>query len=111
MDELTKADEQIKATEEELGRFDSAFLEVDGESGTAAQFVRQAASKVEHAESEKEEVKQRSGGHMNERHDLQVCHLEKLNETIGSLIIFLSFHFRVTGPTASNKRICASSRI
>ena len=94
MDELAKAEEHIRATEAELGRFDSAFQEVDEESETAAQFVRQASSKVEHAESEKDEIKQRLDGHMNERHDLQVCHLEKLNETIGSLILFPSFHFR-----------------
>ena len=71
-DDLARADEQIIATEAELSRFDAAFQEAEEESETAAQVVRQANSKVEQAQSEREEAKQRSDGHMNERHDLQV---------------------------------------
>lgn len=76
-DDLARADEQIIGTEAELSRFDAVFQEVEGESETAAQFVRQANSKVEQAQSEREEAKQRSDGHMNERHDLQVLPSDK----------------------------------
>lgn len=71
-DELAQANEQIAAAEAELGRFDDAFQEVEGETETASQFVRQAQSKVEQADNEKEEIKNRSAQHMSERHDLQV---------------------------------------
>lgn len=71
-DELAQANEQIAAAEAELGRFDDAFQDVEGETETAFQFVRQAQSKVEQADNEKEEIKNRSEQHMSERHDLQV---------------------------------------
>ncbi|ODM18324.1 hypothetical protein SI65_06195 [Aspergillus cristatus] len=70
-DELAQTTEHIAAAEAELGRFDDAFREVEGESETAAQFVRRAQSKVEQADNEKEEIKNRSDQHMSERHDLQ----------------------------------------
>lgn len=71
-DELAQAIERISAAEAELSRFDDAFQEVEEETETAAHFVRQAQSKVEQADNEKEEIKNRSEQHMSERHDLQV---------------------------------------
>lgn len=105
MGELEKANEEITAIETELGGFDSAFHEVDQESESAAQCVRQANSKVEHAENEKVESQDKLEKNMNERHDLQVCYyLGCFNKIAGFLTLFVPFS-RVTGPTTSNKRI------
>lgn len=86
--ELEKADEEIRAIETELGGFDSAFHEVDQESESAAQCVRQANSKVEHARNEKAEIEEKLEKCMEERHELQVCYnLEFLNKIVGFLTI------------------------
>lgn len=104
-DDLARADEQIIGTEAELSRFDAVFQEVEGESETAAQFVRQANSKVEQAQSEREEAKQRSDGHMNERHDLQVLPSDKSKpRPIFSNLFFFPFALLCYFDRPSNAR-------
>ena len=110
-DDLARADEQIIATEADLSRFDAVFQEVEGETETAAQFVRQVNSKVEQAQSEKEEAKQKSDGHMNERHDLQVLPSGKSKpKPIFSNLLFSFVLLFLTGPATPDQRLYENSR-
>lgn len=73
-DGLAKADEQIATAEAELHGFDTALQEAGTESEAAAEFVRQAAAKLEQAQNDKNEVQAKQDEQTSGRHDLQVLY-------------------------------------
>lgn len=72
--------------------------------------MRQAKSKVDQAQNEREEIQQKSDSHMNERHDLQVFPFPVKKNLKAKWISLMLTFLCLIGPATPDKGIRESSR-
>ena len=77
-EELSKADALIASAEAELSQFDHVFQDVDRESEIAAEHAWRAAQALEEAQGEREKIKEKLDEQMNNRHELQVISVHRI---------------------------------
>lgn len=73
--ELARTDREIAAAEAQLSEFDINIQDTERECAAAAEFLNQTTSRLDQAESERNEIKTKLEEQLSERHDLQVSSL------------------------------------
>ncbi|KAH2888599.1 hypothetical protein KXV75_004582 [Aspergillus fumigatus] len=69
--ELARTDREIAAAEAQLSEFDINIQDTERECAAAAEFLNQTTSRLDQAESERNEIKTKLEEQLSERHDLQ----------------------------------------
>ncbi|KAH2498312.1 hypothetical protein KXV76_003829 [Aspergillus fumigatus] len=69
--EFARTDREIAAAEAQLSEFDINIQDTERECAAAAEFLNQTTSRLDQAESERNEIKTKLEEQLSERHDLQ----------------------------------------